>query len=170
MAKRKRRAARRKKKAAAPSRCLGIRDAANQTAGAPASARPVPESASAPVPGSPAPVEEPKRKRGYVYGNVVALMRAIFRKKDAVEVAVDLLKNGSDGTRAKIFSQCLEYLYGKPVQPVTARAAENDSAPFDFICHIPQPKYPEPATDATGLPRQAAAGGTLHTTQEDEHE
>jgi len=164
MAKRKRRAASRKKKAAVPSRCLGIRDAPKQPAGDPAAARPVPESASAPVPAGAAPLEEPKRKRGYVYRDVRALMRAIFRRKNAVDVAAGLLETGSDATKAKIFSQCLEYLYGKPVQQIETRSSSEGSVPFQFVTHIPRPEYPAPAPNATD------SSGTLHTTQEDEHE
>ena len=99
-----------------------------------------------------------------MFRDVRTLMRAIFRRRNPADVAVDLLEKGSEATRAKILSQCLEYLYGKPVQPVTARNAENDDASFDFICHIPRPKYPDPE------PNAIATRGKVPTTQEDEHE
>lgn len=87
-------------------------------------------------------------------------MRAVFAENDPVDIATKLLNDGSDSTKAKIFVQCLEYLYGKPVQQIEARGAVNDKAPFSFITHIPRPKFPGQAPDTTD---------STGTTEEDDH-
>jgi len=110
-------------------------------------------------------------------------MRRIFTKNDPVKVATKLLDGKGGATAGRVYLQLLEYLYGKPVQPVEAResAAAPAREPFDFICHIPAQKSPggqasraaAPANvSTTGLRASSSAqpGGQNDSHQEDEHE
>jgi len=119
----------------------------------PASAEPsAPRAESAPPP-------EPPKKKGRVYGKVQRLIKAVFAENDPVGIAGKLLQEGTDATKAKIFVQCLEYLYGKPVQQIEARDPAGDRGPFTFITHIPRPKFPaqDPGADSNSSPPSGAA-------------
>ena len=155
------------------SRAVRNKTGRKKTAGVKA---PAPVTAAAPAPrveAAPAASQEAK-KRGYVHRNVIKLMRAIFRKHNPVDIAGGLLREGTDATKARIFIQCLEYLYGKPVQQIETRAADDDAAPFQFFTHIPPPEYPARSamhTNSSGTPPAATAfaGRTEESDTTEEH-
>ena len=118
-------------------------------AAAPPAAPPSPSAASD---------DAPRGKRGYVFQKAGSLMRAIFRQNDPVEIAGKLLNHGSDATKAKIFVQCLEYLYGKPVQPVEARGGDDEQEiEYRFVSNIPRPQYPPPHRAPGSLAARSSA-------------
>ncbi|HKO05853.1 MAG TPA: hypothetical protein VJW51_13940, partial [Candidatus Acidoferrales bacterium] len=60
--------------------------------------------------------------------------------KDPVDVGTKLLEGGGDATMGKIYALFLEYLYGKPVQPMEASGTEGERA-FQFVTYAPRPQY-----------------------------
>jgi hypothetical protein len=129
---------------------------------------------------APPPGESP-RKRGHVPRKVSTLVRAIFAENDPVEVATNQLNGEGDATGGRLFLQLLEYLYGKPLQPIEAREPEEQKVAFQFISNIPRPKYPPavpgPIASAANAPGPAAPATVFasrsngsESTQEDRHE
>lgn len=121
--------------------------------------------AASPVPAGPA------RGRASVPRNARRLMRAIFARNDPVDIAGKLLREGSDATKAKVFVQCLEYLYGKPVQPVEARGAGGEKIEYQYVSNVPRPKYPPahyvPAASAANASGAEAPGTILASRSND---
>jgi len=68
------------------------------------------------------------------------LVKAIFSRKDPVDVGTKLLEEGNDATVAKIYALFLEYLFGKPAQQFEARGPEGERA-FRFVSYVPRPEY-----------------------------
>jgi len=133
------------------------------------------EAAASTAPAASAPPEPPKKK-GRVYSKVQRLMKAVFAENDPVGIAGSLLQQGTDATKAKIFVQCLEYLYGKPVQQIETRGPAFDRTPFEYITHIPRPKFPAqaPSAGSSSSPLSAASlsgrAGKTDSNEEDNHE
>jgi len=103
-------------------------------------------------------------------------MRAVFRKNNPVDVATKLLNQAGDASKTKVFVQCLEYLYGKPVQHVEARGPDGEKVTFQFVTTVPRPQYPNrfSSTNSSGAPLPAAvvaerAEGS-DTREENDHE
>lgn len=144
------------------------------SAAAPAESRSI---GTGPAPAESAPPPEQPRKKGRVFSKAQRFIRAVFAEHDPVGIAGKLLEEGTDATKAKIFTQCLEYLYGKPVQQIESREPPGYRAPYSFITHIPRPEYPaqDPDADDSSGSSAPAAGGRarasgFETNQEDEHE
>jgi hypothetical protein len=73
--------------------------------------------------------------------DVRRLVRAIFSAKDPIEVGQDLLSKKGDATVAKVFTLLIEYLYGKPVQPIEATGANGEKGIFQFVTYAPRPQH-----------------------------
>jgi len=87
------------------------------------------------------------------------LVRRIFAKNDPVDVATKLLNGERDATAGRVYLQLLEYLYGKPAQPVDVRGAgDEQEIEYQFVSNIPRPQYPPPHRAPGSLDARESAG------------
>ena len=86
-------------------------------------------------------------------------MRSIFARNDPVDVATRLLNGKADSTVGRTYGMCLEYLYGKPVQPAEPRGREDEEEQieYQFVSNIPRPHYPPPHRAPGSLDESASA-------------
>jgi len=110
----------------------------------------------APAPQAPADPGEKLPKSARVYRNAANLMRSIFARNDPVKITTDLLQNAGDATKAKVYLEFLEYLYGRPAPPSDARDPDSGKVPVQFVSYIPRPKYPAQTANAA-----SSSGTTL---------
>lgn len=110
----------------------------------------------APAPAAP-PAEGPL-VRVHVPNDAKRFVRAVFARKNPLEVAGNLLDGGGSATSARFFTLLLEYLYGKPL-PRLDENAGGQPVVFEYISRVPRPP--------SELARQAAAS---QATPQDEPE
>ncbi len=87
--------------------------------------------------------------------DVVALVDAVFTRRDPVGQAVELLDCERPTVRARVWERLLEYKYGRPAQKVVASGPGGGPVRVVIVSHVPRPRRDKVAEPGPGRPQPA---------------